>query len=113
MQGWQVVRHDLAILLRRQVRSGARISPAVLVDAAEAVLSPSLVKSVYLDDVPVLVDTVKSLGRRSNTSEFGYDALAIVVVDFRNDGSNLTVADAAPAPASGDIFHYHSFITTA
>ena len=57
-------------------------------------------------DARLVVDTVKSLPRRADTSAVGFDALGIVVVDCENNGSNVTTWTDPPAPANGDIFHY-------
>jgi hypothetical protein len=41
----------------------------------------------------------------------GYDALAIVVVEFPNDGSPVRLVETSPAPQPGDIYHYESMIS--
>ena len=43
-------------------------------------------------------------------ARIGFDALGIVVVSCRNDGSRVELIDTPPAPSPNDIFHYDSMI---
>ena len=61
-------------------------------------------------DAQLAVDKIKQLPRRAKAGDTGYDALAIVVVDFPNDGSAVSLANSAPAPQPGDIYHYGTMI---
>lgn len=61
-------------------------------------------------DASRTIDKVKKIARRSNVDERGFDALAIVVIDIRNDGSPVRLITSPPAPPPGDIFHYDSMI---
>jgi hypothetical protein len=53
---------------------------------------------------------VKQLPRRSRENEEGYDALGIVVIDLKNDGSPVEVVNSPPAPDTGDIYYYDRMI---
>lgn len=59
------------------------------------------------------VEQVKSLPRRGAGQQSGFDAIAITVVDMRNDGGPIRIVDGPPAPATGDIFHYDQAIRRA
>ncbi|WP_026789801.1 hypothetical protein [Pleomorphomonas oryzae] len=93
----------------------------VMVNMASEYLSPDLNKKNRAADpewsrhkqprdATLAVDKVKQLPRRSKPGEVGYDALAIVVVDMRNDGSHAQLVETAPAPQAGDIYMYESMI---
>lgn len=60
--------------------------------------------------VEITVEKVKQLPRRSKPGSEGYDALAITVIDCPNDGSSVSLQSAAPAPRTGDNYHYASMI---
>lgn len=61
-------------------------------------------------DAILAIEKIKQLPKRSKPGETGYDALSIIVVNMANDGSNVTLVDAPPAPQQGDIYHYASMI---
>ena len=44
-------------------------------------------------------------------AEDGFDALAIVAIDCRNDGSPVTLTPSPPAPPAGDIFNYDQCVS--
>lgn len=54
---------------------------------------------------------VHEIPRRTNTEGFGFDALGIVLVDSRNDGSPVRIVEDDPAPQPGDPSHYDAFIS--
>ena len=54
---------------------------------------------------------VMQLPRRTRPDEDGFDALAIVAIDCRNDGSPVKLTKSPPAPAAGDIFHYDQCVS--
>jgi hypothetical protein len=56
------------------------------------------------------IDKVKQLPRRSRPNETGYDGLAVVVIDMKNDGSPVGLVTGPPAPNPGDIHHYDAMI---
>ena len=62
-------------------------------------------------DASSVVSKVSQLPRRTRASEDGFDALAIIGIDCKNDGSPITLVDSPPAPAAGDIFHYSQCVS--
>lgn len=93
----------------------------VMVNIADRYLSPDLNKknrsaepewSTHAQprDASLAIDKVRQLPKRSKTGETGYDALAIVVIDCRNDGGEVRLVETPPAPMPGDIYHYASMI---
>lgn len=93
-----------------------------MVNIAQRYLSPDLNKHNFPSqpewsehrqprDAELAVEKIKQLPRRSKTGDVGYDALAIVVVDFPNDGSPVSLVTQPPAPHPGDIYHYDSMIS--
>ena len=89
-----------------------------MVNAAETFISPGLndfdvsanpVKASRHSqprDAASIVEKLRELPRRSRDGEEGYDALAILVVNCRNDGSPVTLVTESPAPQQGDVDHY-------
>jgi len=61
-------------------------------------------------DAADVISKIRELPRRSNTAMEGFDAVTIVGVDCRNDGSPVELVTEAPAPQPGDIFSYESFV---
>lgn len=93
-----------------------------MVNVADRYLSPDLNKrnraadpewSTHRQprDASLAVEKIKQLPRRGKMGDVGYDALAIVVVDFPNDGSPVHLVETSPAPQPGDIYHYDSMIS--
>jgi hypothetical protein len=56
---------------------------------------------------------IRELPRRTRPGEEGYDAIGIVVVHCRNDGTPVTVVTDPPAPPANDLFHYDAMIRRA
>jgi hypothetical protein len=56
------------------------------------------------------IEKVREIRRRSVQSEQGFDAMGIVLVDFKNDGAPMKVVTGAPAPQPADDFHYDRLI---
>ena len=52
------------------------------------------------------VAKLKELPRRLRVGEEGFDALGIIVVDCKNDGSVVSLVGTPPAPASSDDYYY-------
>ncbi len=61
-------------------------------------------------DAELAINKIRQLPKRSKTGDTGYDALAIVAVNFPNDGSPVTLVTDPPAPQPGDIYHYSAMI---
>lgn len=92
-----------------------------MVNVAKRYLSPDLNKKNRRDDpewsshnqprdAQLAVDKIKQLPRRARAGDTGYDALAIVLVDFPNDGSPVRLVTSPPAPQPGDIYQYENMI---
>lgn len=89
-----------------------------MVNAAETFISPGLndfelgTRPLTLSrhkqprDAASIVTKLRELPRRANDREEGYDVLALVMIDCRNDGSPVTVVGQPPAPQPGDVDHY-------
>jgi len=92
-----------------------------MVNIAERYLSPDLNKRNRRDhpewsdhhqprDAQLAIEKVRQLPKRSKPGDTGYDALAVVVIECRNDGSAVNLIETPPAPQPGDIHHYSSMI---
>lgn len=92
-----------------------------MVNIAEDYLSPDLNKKNRAADAlwskhnqprdaGLAVQKIRQLPRRSKTGDVGYDALSIVVVNCRNDGSPVDLWAQQPNPAKNDIHEYRSMI---
>jgi hypothetical protein len=57
-----------------------------------------------------VVEKLREIPRRDKVSEEGFDALGIVAVECRNDGSPVEIWPDPPAPQPGDIFEYDAMI---
>jgi hypothetical protein len=58
-----------------------------------------------------IVEKIEEIPRRSGPHEDpGFDSIGIVMVNCRNDGSDITVVRDAPAPPPSDDFHYDQMI---
>jgi hypothetical protein len=57
-----------------------------------------------------VIDRVTTLPRRSNVADRGFDAIGIVVVDMKNDGSPCRLVTAPPAPGPTDGFNYTTLV---
>jgi hypothetical protein len=56
------------------------------------------------------IEKITEIRRRSTRAEQGFDAVGILLVDFKNDGSPLISVDSSPAPQASDDFHYDRLI---
>lgn len=56
------------------------------------------------------VAKVREIRRRSAPGTQGFDAMGIVLIDFKNDGSPCLISTASPAPTAGDGDHYANMI---
>lgn len=60
--------------------------------------------------VSIVIDKVRQIPRRLRTGDDGFDALGIVVVDFKNDGSPVKLIETPPAPSPSDVDHFDRMI---
>jgi hypothetical protein len=51
-------------------------------------------------------EKIMKLPRRTKADEDGFDALGLVAIDCKNDGSPVLLLPSPPAPPSSDIFNY-------
>lgn len=92
----------------------------VMINVADEFISPEMNKfgaelHVAKHDQPRVtqktIEKVLEIPRRTTTSTSGFDALAIVLVDCRNDGASpVRIVNDRPAPEPGDPVHYDSMI---
>lgn len=60
-----------------------------------------------------IIDTVRQLRRRSDDRERGFDAIGILVVEMKNDGSPCRLVTVPPALPPSDSMHYDQMISRA
>jgi hypothetical protein len=53
---------------------------------------------------------VRELPRRTAPGTDGFDALGIIVIDLKNDGSPVTIYDGVPAPQVGELDTYEAMV---
>jgi hypothetical protein len=56
------------------------------------------------------IKKLEEIPRRTHGGAEGFDALGIVVLELKNDGSPVTVVTQPPAPAAADVWHYDQMI---
>lgn len=85
----------------------------VMINAASSFISPTS-ERVNLHDQPRVaartVEKMRELPRRSRIDDDGYDALGIMLVDLKNDGSPVSLVPSPPAPQPNDTDHYDRMI---
>jgi hypothetical protein len=57
-----------------------------------------------------VIEKMHQLPRRAATGGPGFDALGLLLMTCRNDGSPVTVMSQPPAPQPGDYLFYDNFI---
>jgi hypothetical protein len=71
---------------------------------------PKINKHRQPSDTDRTIEKIKEIPRRTQSGTEGFDALGIVVVEMKNDGSPVSVVTSAPAPRPGDPWHYDAMI---
>jgi hypothetical protein len=71
---------------------------------------PRVTKHKQPDDSKRAIQKVLEIPRRTTMGTTGFDGLALVVVDMRNDGSPVKVITTPPAPAANEVLQYDSMI---
>lgn len=56
------------------------------------------------------IKKLEEIPRRTQGGVEGFDALGIVVIDLRNDGTPVTIVTQPPAPAPNDVWYYDQMI---
>jgi hypothetical protein len=93
----------------------------VCINAATKFVSPDMNKCALSEkqtwsehkqprSAEITIAKVEQLPRRAKSDSDGYDALGIVIIDFQNDGSPVTIVSSPPAPDGKDIYHYDRMI---
>jgi hypothetical protein len=94
----------------------------VVVNVGESFLSPKLNQFDLAKHDPVVnehqqpkvtlrtIEKVVEIRRRTRPSEQGFDAVGVVLVDFKNDGSPCRIVTKEPAPQPGDPIHYSAMV---
>lgn len=95
----------------------------VLINGAATFVSPDMNKHALAqtaavvskhrqpDDAEKVVAGLRDIQRRSAPNDAGFDALGVVVVNCRNDGSPVTrITTHPPAPVAADDFDYARFV---
>lgn len=93
----------------------------VMVNAAPTFLSPDKNKrdltqhaadpNTHPDHaVTRTISKLREIDRRNGPGARGFDAFGVVVVSLRNDGSDVELITAAPAPSPGDVDSYERMI---
>lgn len=57
-----------------------------------------------------VIAKVREMHRRTRAQEDGFDAIGIIVIDAKNDGSPIRLLNVPPALALGDDYHYDQMI---
>ena len=73
-------------------------------------LDPEVSNHQQPQDTVGVIAKVREIPRRGRVGEEGFDALAIAIVDCRNDGTPVSLVSDPPAPQPGDTFHYEQMI---
>lgn len=83
-----------------------------MINAADTFISPPGLANTHRQpkDTERTLQKVRELPRRSKAEDDGYDALGIVVVDCKNDGSPVSLVTSVPAPQPNDVDHYDRMI---
>ena len=71
---------------------------------------PRLNEHRQSSDTERTIEKLKEIPRRTQSGTEGFDALGIVVVEMKNDGSPVKVVTTDPAPRPGDPWHYDAMI---
>ena len=56
------------------------------------------------------IKKLEEIPRRTRAGDEGFDALGIVVMELKNDGTPVTIVTEPPAPESRDVWHYDQMI---
>jgi hypothetical protein len=94
----------------------------VMINAADTFASPSFNRLGLVEprlnfsthrqpnDAELTVAKIHELPRRTGPGDRGYDALGILLVDCRNDGSPVRLVAEPPAPGPRNDYHYQQMV---
>lgn len=71
---------------------------------------PIVTKHVQPKATERTIKKLEEIPRRTHGGAEGFDALGIVVLELKNDGSAVSILNDPPAPASADVWHYDQMI---
>jgi hypothetical protein len=71
---------------------------------------PIINKHNQPNDALRTIEKVVEIRRRNRPSEQGFDAMGVMLIDFKNDGSPLRIVTKSPAPQPGDPIHYSAMV---
>ena len=104
--------HALAVGLAVINHADTFISPDLNKDPErEVVVSPHSQPNATQRTIAKIEEIHRRPG--GNSAHPGFDALGIIVVDARNDGSPVTLVNSPPAPQPSSPFHYDKMIQRA
>lgn len=101
---------------------GAIAAGFVMVNVARWFISPDLNKfSLAVRDpvvtqhnqpraAEIIIQKVREMPRKTRPTEEGFDAIGIVVVDCKNDGSPFEIVSSTPAPRTNDDYNYEQMV---
>jgi hypothetical protein len=72
--------------------------------------SPVVTNHVQPKATERTIKKLEEIPRRTHGGAEGFDALGIVVLELKNDGTPVTIVTDSPAPASADVWHYDQMI---
>lgn len=75
-----------------------------------ALAQPKVNKHTQPHAAERVVKMLSDFPRRTKPADEGFDGLAIVGIESRNDGSTVSLWDAPPAPQPGDVFEYDAMV---
>ncbi len=76
-----------------------------------SIIPPRLSTHKQPSDGQRTVAKILQISRRTETGTPGFDALALITVECKNDGSPVKIITKPPAPPPGDVLHYDSMIS--
>jgi len=98
----------IAVGLAMVNRAGRFLSP--LLNQYMANVGPQWTKHDQPKAAALAVNMLHDLPRRSKVGDNGFDAFATLVIDCRNDGSDVVLVEHPPAPKPLDNHHYATMI---
>jgi hypothetical protein len=72
--------------------------------------APTITKHTQPKATERTIKKLEEIPRRTHGGAEGFDALGIVVLELKNDGTPVTIVTAAPAPGPADVWHYDQMI---
>jgi hypothetical protein len=96
--GFAVVNHADRFISSDRNKCDLTTHPPVVTTHAQPKATERTIKK--LEEIP----------RRTHGGAEGFDALGVVVLELRNDGTPVSIVRGPPAPAPADVWHYDQMI---